>query len=261
MKKRTRLYAEGVHFSVLILITLTTKRAGGSMENFEDLGFSKVDYDRERRQGFPEVIYGEGKTVEQIEVIMAKLIEKHGKAMVTRVALEKGNRLMEVFPSARYDVISRILVYGKMEQWYAGEVMVLCAGTSDLFVAEEAAITAEWMGCKVSRLYDVGVAGIDRLLAYREEITKASVLIVVAGMEGALPSVVGGLVQRPVIAVPTSIGYGAHLQGLTPLLTMLSSCASGMSVVNIDNGFGAAYQAALILKLASEGISHETSLS
>lgn len=231
------------------------------MENFEDLGFSKVDYGREKRQGFPEVIYGEGKTSEQIEAIMVKLIEKHGKVMVTRVDKGKGERLMQAFPLAQYDQTSRILIYGKPAQCYGGEVMVLCAGTSDLFVAEEAAITAEWMGCKVKRLYDVGVAGIDRLLAYRDEITSASVLIVIAGMEGALPSVVGGLVQRPVIAVPTSVGYGAHLQGITPLLAMLSSCASGMSVVNIDNGFGAAYQAALILKLVSEGVNHETSIS
>ena len=231
------------------------------MENFEDLGFSKVDYDRETRQGFPEVIYGEGKTTEQIQLIMGKLIEKHGRVMVTRVDEVKGERLIEEFPLAQYDSVSRIVLYGTPTKQFGGEVMVLCAGTSDLFVAEEAAITAEWMGCKVKRLYDVGVAGIDRLLAYREEITAASVLIVVAGMEGALPSVVGGLVQRPVIAVPTSVGYGAHLQGITPLLAMLSSCASGMSVVNIDNGFGAAYQAALILKLASEGVHHENTIS
>jgi pyridinium-3,5-biscarboxylic acid mononucleotide synthase len=231
------------------------------VEKFEDLGFSKVDFDREKRTGYPEVIYGEGKTAVQIQQIMAKLIEKHGKVLVTRVDEEKGGTLIDAFPLAQYDSTSRILQYGVPERQYGGEVMVLCAGTSDLFVAEEAAITAEWMGCKVKRLYDVGVAGIDRLLAYREEITKASVLIVVAGMEGALPSVVGGMVRRPVIAVPTSVGYGAHLQGLTPLLTMLTSCASGMSVVNIDNGFGAAYQAALILKLASEGVQHEDTVS
>jgi pyridinium-3,5-biscarboxylic acid mononucleotide synthase len=231
------------------------------VEKFEDLGFSKVDFDREKRTGYPEVIYGEGKTAVQIQQIMTKLIEKHGKVLVTRVDEEKGGTLIDAFPLAQYDSTSRILQYGVPERQYGGEVMVLCAGTSDLFVAEEAAITAEWMGCKVKRLYDVGVAGIDRLLAYREEITKASVLIVVAGMEGALPSVVGGMVKRPVIAVPTSVGYGAHLQGLTPLLTMLTSCASGMSVVNIDNGFGAAYQAALILKLASEGVHHEDTVS
>lgn len=223
------------------------------MAGFEDLGFSKVDYDRAQRQGFPEVIYGEGKTVEQITAIMEKLIAKHNKVMVTRVNEAKGEALIAHFPTAKYDATARIVLYGEPTQIFGGEVMILCAGTSDLFVAEEAAITAQWMGCKVKKLYDVGVAGIDRLLAYREEITQASVLIVVAGMEGALPSVVGGLVQRPVIAVPTSIGYGAHQQGLTTLLAMVSSCASGMSVVNIDNGFGAAYQAALILKLATEG--------
>ncbi|MFE4353630.1 1-(5-phosphoribosyl)-5-amino-4-imidazole-carboxylate carboxylase [Peribacillus butanolivorans] len=231
------------------------------MEKFEDLGFSKVDIDRERRTGYPEVIYGEGKTAVQICLIMEKLIESHGKVMVTRLSEEKAALLLEKYPSAQYDAVSRILLYGSASRQYQGEIMVMCAGTSDLPVAEEAAVTAEWMGCKVKRLYDVGVAGIDRLLAYREEISNASVLIVVAGMEGALPSVVGGLVRRPVIAVPTSIGYGAHLQGLTPLLGMLTSCASGMSVVNIDNGFGAAYQAALILQLASEGVNHEDTLS
>ncbi|RSL33503.1 nickel pincer cofactor biosynthesis protein LarB [Salibacterium salarium] len=223
------------------------------MKEFEDLDFCKVDIDREKRTGYPEVIYGEGKSVENISQIMGKLIDHHGKVMVTRLSQEKADLLTKEYPLAAYDATSRILSYGGPERRYAGEVMVLCAGTSDLFVGEEAALTAEWMGCSVKRVYDVGVAGIDRLLAHREEITKASVLIVVAGMEGALPSVVGGMVRRPVIAVPTSVGYGAHLEGLTPLLSMLTSCASGMSVVNIDNGFGAAYQASLILQLASEG--------
>ncbi|MDN4524230.1 nickel pincer cofactor biosynthesis protein LarB [Fictibacillus fluitans] len=231
------------------------------MEKFEDLGFSKVDLDREKRTGYPEVIYGEGKTADQIKKIMETLIDNHGKAMVTRLAKEKAEVLLAVYPDAHYHDVSRILLYGPPREKYGGDVMVVAAGTSDLPVAEEAAITADWMGCKVNRVYDVGVAGIDRLLAYREDITKASVLIVVAGMEGALPSVIGGMVQRPVIAVPTSVGYGAHLQGLTPLLAMLTSCASGMSVVNIDNGFGAAYQAALILKLANEGVANETALS
>lgn len=231
------------------------------MKNFEDLGFSKVDIDRERRNGYPEVIYGEGKSTNQIRLIMDKLVQMHGKVMVTRLSEEKAGALIQDFPEATYDSVSRILLYGSCSRQYKGEVMVIAAGTSDLPVAEEAALTAEWMGCKVKRLYDVGVAGIDRLLAYREEITKASVLIVVAGMEGALPSVVGGLVRRPVIAVPTSIGYGAHLQGLTPLLAMLTSCASGMSVVNIDNGFGAAYQAALIMQLVSEEANNEYPVS
>lgn len=231
------------------------------MRNFEELGFSKVDTDRENRTGYPEVIYGEGKSVEQITQIMGRLIEHHAKVMVTRLSEEKATQLLETYPLAEYDATSSILFYGKPEQQYSGEVLVLCAGTSDLFVAEEAALTAEWMGCKVNRIYDVGVAGIDRLLAHRQEITKASVLIVVAGMEGALPSVVGGMVRRPVIAVPTSVGYGAHLEGLTPLLSMLTSCASGMSVVNIDNGFGAAYQAALILQLVAEEGKNETTIS
>lgn len=236
-------------------LTDTTKTSNGwdIMQKFEDLGFTKVDYDREQRNGFPEVIYGEGKTVEQISIILGRLIDVHGKAMVTRLSAGKAEVLLQDFPSAKYDEASRILIYGECEKKWLGKVMVLCAGTSDLPVAEEAAITAEWMGCDTERLYDVGVAGIDRLLAYREEITKASVLIVVAGMEGALSSVVSGMVKRPVIAVPTSVGYGAHFEGLTPLLGMLTSCASGMSVVNIDNGFGAAYQAALILQLATEG--------
>lgn len=223
------------------------------MKKFEDLGFSKVDIDREARTGFPEVIFGEGKTINQIQKIMAALIEAHGKVMVTRLEEKKATLLLEAFPFAHFDTASRILRYGSSSHQFPGEIMIMCAGTSDLPVAEEAAVTAEWMGCKVKRLYDVGVAGIDRLLAHRNDITKASVLIVVAGMEGALPSVVGGLVKRPVIAVPTSIGYGAHMQGVTPLLSMLTSCSSGVSVVNIDNGFGAAYQAALILKLVSEG--------
>ncbi|WP_037986041.1 nickel pincer cofactor biosynthesis protein LarB [Thalassobacillus devorans] len=231
------------------------------MKKFEDLGFCKVDTDREQRTGYPEVIYGEGKSADHISQIMSRLIDHHEKVMVTRLSKEKALSLQETFPQAKYDETSRILLYGEPTRRYPGEILVLCAGTSDLFVAEEAALTAEWMGCKVKRVYDVGVAGIDRLLAHREEITQASVLIVVAGMEGALPSVVGGMVKRPVIAVPTSVGYGAHMEGLTPLLSMLTSCASGMSVVNIDNGFGAAYQAALILQLASEEVEHEKPLS
>src|SRR5699024_7897597 len=146
-----------------------------------DIGFSKIDYDREDRQGFPEVIYGESKTVEQIQIICSKLIEKHGKAMITRVDKGKADVLLTVFPEGEYDTESRIFKYGNASQNFKGDIMVIAAGTSDLYAAEEAAITAEWMGCKVNRLYDVGVAGIDRLLSYREEITQASVLIVVAG--------------------------------------------------------------------------------
>lgn len=223
------------------------------MKTFEDLGYCKVDVDREKRTGFPEVIFGQGKSAAQIIGIFDRLLSHHGKAMVTRLDEQKAVDVMAAFPDARYDAMARILSQGGAQQRFGGEVMVLCAGTSDLPVAEEAAETAEWMGCRVTRRYDVGVAGIDRLLAYRDEVARATVLIVVAGMEGALPSVVGGLTGGPVIAVPTSVGYGAHFQGITPLLTMLTSCAAGVSVVNIDNGFGAAYQAALIMKLIHEG--------
>ncbi|GAA4726027.1 nickel pincer cofactor biosynthesis protein LarB [Brevibacillus fulvus] len=223
------------------------------MEKFEDLGFCKVDFDREKRTGYPEVIYGENKTVEQMIEIMSRLLYAHGKAMITRLSADKAEELLDVFPAAKYDAVARILTYGVADPVKFGKVLVVCAGTSDLPVAEEAVLTLEWMGCRVDRLYDVGVAGLDRLLAHKEAIQQASVLIVVAGMEGALASVVAGMVKRPVIAVPTSVGYGAHFAGITPLLAMLSSCASGMSVVNIDNGYGAACQAALILRLAAEG--------
>lgn len=216
------------------------------MMPFEDLGFSKVDLDRAERTGFPEVIFGQGKTPLQVREIFSRLMRAHGRAMATRVTLEMAQEVQEILPDAIYDPSSRLLTCGQPEQRFSGSVLVVSAGTSDLPVAEEAARTAEWMGCMVERVYDVGVAGIDRLLAYRNEIRQARVIIVVAGMEGALASVVGGLARCPVIAVPTSIGYGAHLQGLTPLLSMLTSCASGVTVVNIDNGFGAGYSAAVI---------------
>ncbi|MGF7045615.1 NCAIR mutase (PurE)-related protein [Paenibacillus sp. DS2015] len=222
------------------------------MSSFEDMGFCKLDTDREQRTGFPEVVFGAGKTTEQIIEIVARLIERHGRAMVTRVTSEVGAELMSHFPDAIYRDISQIFTYGTAERVFPGKVTVLSGGTSDMRVAEEAAITAEWMGCEVERIYDVGVAGIDRLLAYRENIQAANVVIVVAGMEGALVSVVGGLVRRPVIAVPTSVGYGCHFQGLTPLLAMMTSCAAGISVVNIDNGFGAGYNAAIIQQLVAE---------
>lgn len=240
------------------VFTLTSERL---MKTFDDLGFCKVDTDRETRTGFPEVIFCQGKTTAQIAAIFRRLLDHHGKAMATRLDAAGAQSLSVLFPEARYDAVSRIFSQGGAARRFNGEVLVLCAGTADVPVAEEAAQTAEWMGCRVGRRYDVGVAGIDRLLAYRDEVARAGVLIVVAGMEGALPSVVGGLTGSPVIAVPTSVGYGAHFQGLTPLLTMLTSCAAGVSVVNIDNGFGAAYQASLIMKLAHEGCRHAASLS
>ncbi|QQK78906.1 nickel pincer cofactor biosynthesis protein LarB [Salicibibacter cibi] len=223
------------------------------MTNFEDLGFSKVDYDREERTGFPEIVYGLSKTSEQLKKIVEKLVSNHNKTLVTRISKEKATDVMASVPGGDYCARSQTLVYGENEPLDEGYVLIACAGTSDLPVADEAARTCKWMGCRVKTLYDVGVAGIDRLLAHRELIQGASVVIVIAGMEGALASVVGGLVKRPVIAVPTSVGYGTNLEGLTPLLAMLNSCSSGMSVVNIDNGFGGAYQATLIMKLAVDG--------
>lgn len=222
------------------------------MRKFEDMGFCKVDLGREARTGHPEVIFGQGKTVRQVREIFGRLMKAHGRAMVTRATPEMADAVKADYPDAAYDPVSRLLSCGRAPCRYPGAVLVLCAGTADLPVAEEAAGTAEWMGCRVERIYDVGVAGIDRLLAYRDTLREANVLIVVAGMEGALPSVVGGMVRRPVIAVPTSVGYGAHLQGLTPLLSMLTSCAAGMTVVNIDNGFGAGYAAAKIQQLVVE---------
>ncbi len=222
------------------------------MKEFEDLGFSKVDIGREARIGYPEVIFGQGKTVPQVRAIFQRLMQAHGRAMVTRATQEMADAVQADFSAAVYDPVSRLLTCGQSARKFPGKVLVLCAGTADLPVAEEAAGTAAWMGCQVERIYDVGVAGIDRLLAYREKLREARVVIVVAGMEGALASVVGGMVRRPVIAVPTSVGYGAHFQGLAPLLSMLSSCAAGVTVVNIDNGFGAGYSAAMIQQLVME---------
>ena len=222
------------------------------MSGFEELGFCKLDVDREGRTGHPEVVFGLGKTVEQVEVIFSKLVDIHGRALVTRATKEMASRVIGNHSEAQFDEASRLIRLGQSSLKMPGKVAVLTGGTSDIPVAEEAAGTAEWMGCEVDRIYDVGVAGIDRLLAHKERIREASVVIVVAGMEGALVSVVGGLVRRPVIAVPTSVGYGANLQGITTMLAMMTSCASGVTVVNIDNGFGAGYQAAIILQLVAE---------
>lgn len=224
-------------------------------KQFTDIGFSKVDIDREFRNGFPEVIFGQGKKPEHAAAIFATLAKQHGRALATRVSPEMAEAIVAVMDGQQpleYHEAARIVRFGTAPHMYPGTVTVLCAGTADLPVAEEAALTAEWLGCQVERIVDVGVAGIHRLLAKEEQLRNASVLIVVAGMEGALPSVVGGLVNRPVIAVPTSVGYGSHLQGLTPLLAMLTSCAAGISVVNIDNGFGAAVSAAAIQRLVWE---------
>ncbi|MGO4886656.1 nickel pincer cofactor biosynthesis protein LarB [Anaerobacillus sp. MEB173] len=233
---------------------LSPSEAYDSLKGYEDLGYVKIDHHRTKRKGFPEVIYGEGKTTEQMIGIFTHLIEKHDTVLATRIDGEKGQAVMEAIPDVRYDLVSRTLLYRKTEQkpLHSRPIGILCAGTTDLPVAEEAAITARAMGNEVKRFYDVGVAGIHRLFDQLEDIKSCSVLIVIAGMEGALPSVVGGLVNQPIIAVPTSVGYGANFQGLAPLLTMLNSCASGVSVVNIDNGFGAAYSASLINRVGLE---------
>lgn len=232
---------------------MSIELAKKQLSSFEDLGFAKVDHHRKKRQGFPEVIYGEGKTALQILSIIKAIQARQDSILITRVNEEKANAILEKHPELIYhstaSVVSSSVDYVAMEKKEA-YIVVLAAGTSDLAVAEEAAVTAEVLGCRVKRIYDVGVAGIHRLLHHAGEIQQAVASVVVAGMEGALPSVVGGLVAHPVIAVPTSVGYGANFQGLSALLTMLNSCASGISVVNIDNGFGGGYNAALIYKLA-----------
>ncbi|HTM07230.1 MAG TPA: nickel pincer cofactor biosynthesis protein LarB [Verrucomicrobiae bacterium] len=215
---------------------------------FEDLGFAKVDHHRPLRQGFPEVILGEGKTAGQIASIARALRRRRANVLITRLAPEKMTALKRMLKGLRCHEQARaaswldrpIRIVGR------GTVLVVCAGTSDIPVAEEAAVTAETMANRVERLYDVGVAGLHRLLENRDKLFSAAVLIVVAGMEGALPSVVAGLVDKPVIAVPTSVGYGASFHGLAALLGMLNSCAGGVTVVNIDNGFGAGFAASLI---------------
>ena len=217
---------------------------------FEDLGFAKVDHHRNIRNGCPEVIFSQGKTIEQIKKIIEKLMDKDNNIMATRAGKEVYEGILEVTDDVVYYELARIVVIKKRHILKSLKtIAVVSAGTSDIPVAEEAAVTAEIMGNSVQRIYDVGVAGIHRLLANMNTLEKANVLIVVAGMEGALASVVGGLVDKPVIAVPTSVGYGASFGGLSALLTMLNSCASGVGVVNIDNGFGAGYLAATINRL------------
>ena len=216
------------------------------LEPFEDLGFAKVDLHREVRQGVPEVIYGEGKTAEQIVSIARVMLDRGvSGVMVTRLDAGKAEEVSGTI-GLDYDPRSRIGVIGERTSERVGYITVITAGTSDIPVAEEAAVTAELLGNNVVRVYDAGVAGIHRLLSHSEDIMRSRAIVAVAGMEGALASVVGGLADCPVIAVPTSVGYGASFGGLSALLTMLNSCASGVSVVNIDNGFGAGYMASMI---------------
>ncbi len=219
---------------------------------FEDLSEAVVDHHRGLRCGFPEVIYGAGKTIDQVRQIFASLAAGGGPVLVTRAEPDLAAALLREFPDAQHNQAARTVAWRPLPpDDGAGFIAVVAAGTSDLPVAEEARVTAETMGSPVRTIYDVGVAGLHRLLGRVEDLQSANALVVVAGMEGALPSVVGGLVSRPVIAVPTSVGYGANLGGITALLGMLTSCASGVSVVNIDNGFGAGYQASLIHRLAA----------
>jgi len=220
-----------------------------------DLGFAQVDTHRALRKGFAEVIYGAGKTGPQIVKIATAILSREDRVLITRITPEHAALVRKKFKSAVLHSEARcVTIEKKPFAKRPGTIAVVCAGTSDLPVAEEAVVTAEIMGNTVERIYDVGVAGLHRLLNKLEQIRKAHVVIVVAGMEGALPSVVAGLVSRPLIAVPTSVGYGANFSGLTPLLSMLNSCGSGVTVVNIDNGFGAAYAASQINSLCAERI-------
>ncbi len=215
---------------------------------FEDLDFACIDHHRSLRKGLSEVIFGEGKEVSDILAIMENMLGQEERVLVTRLSSDKAEAILSCFPESIYHERSRLLtlIKRKLEVSCRGTIMVMSAGTSDIPVAEEAAVTAEFMGNPVDTVYDVGVSGIHRLLAHRERMMNASVIVVAAGMEGALPSVVGGLIDKPVIAVPTSIGYGASFGGIAALLGMLNSCASGVTVVNIDNGFGAGYAASVI---------------
>ena len=226
-----------------------------SRKSYESVGdFAKIDHARTQRTGFPEVIWGKDKTAEQIVEIMRVMEGRHPVVMATRVDTEKYQAIRAELPHAAYFELARICAILPLDPILTrpGKLSILTAGTADLPVAEEAAVTAELCGFKVTRLWDVGVAGIHRLLSNQHVIDESDVLIVAAGMEGALPSVVAGLADCPVIAVPTSIGYGASFQGLAPLLTMLNSCATGIGVVNIDNGFGAAILAGQILRAAAK---------
>lgn len=219
---------------------------------YEDLGFARPDLHRPLRKGFPEVIFGEGKTPQQVATIAQRLAAGTDRLLITRATPAQFQAVQAVFPDAQWHETARAISLDRRQHTaLLPGVVVLCAGTSDVPVAEEAALTASLMDCQVERFYDVGVAGIHRLLDVLPALQQARALVVVAGMEGALPSVVGGLVQAPVIAVPTSVGYGASFRGLAALLAMLNSCAPGVAVVNIDNGFGAGYLAALIVRTSA----------
>jgi hypothetical protein len=216
---------------------------------FEELGYAKLDTHRKLRSGFAEVIFCSGKSDEHLLNIFGKLYEEDGEVFGTRASKEQYEMLRKVYPEVSYDPLSRIIKIEKEGKKRIGKIAVCSAGTADLFVAEEAAQTAEYFGTYVERIYDVGVSGIHRLFSRLDEIQSANCVVAVAGMEGALASVIGGLVDKPVIAVPTSVGYGASFHGVSALLTMINSCANGIAVVNIDNGYGAGYMATQINRL------------
>ena len=232
--------------------TLSLDQAEQALKDlpYEDMGYEKLDHHRALRSGFPETVFCQGKADEHLIRIYEHLLDKNGAVLGTRATAHQFEIVKEVIPDVQYDPISRILKVERTPRPKKGCVAICSAGTADIPVAEEAAQTAEFFGTHVERIYDVGVAGIHRLLAQRDRIRQANCVVAVAGMEGALATVIGGLVENPVIAVPTSVGYGASFGGLSALLTMLNSCANGVSVVNIDNGYGAAYLASQINRLA-----------
>jgi len=220
-----------------------------------DLGFARVDIDRHKRCGLPEVIYCPGKTGRQITGIMTAMVKAKQDILATRASAEQYKKVKRAHPKAKYNEPARtITLMPKRPAQIPGTIVIVCAGTSDIPVAEEAAVTAEFMGARVERIYDAGVAGLHRIFKHIPTLRKSSALVVVAGMEGALPSVIGGLIDRPIIAVPTSVGYGTNLQGFAPLLAMLNSCVPGITVVNIDNGFSAGVAAVMI---ARTGVRHQ----
>lgn len=232
--------------------TLTVEEAKALLcqDSFEEMGYAKLDMDRKARTGFAEVVFCSGKADSHLLQIYGRIYQKEGEVLGTRASAEQYRLVKEEFPQVQYDPISRILKIEKGDKVRTGKIAVCTAGTADIPVAEEAAQTAEFFGTSVERVYDVGVSGLHRLLSRLEVIRQANCVVAVAGMEGALASVIGGLVEKPVIAVPTSVGYGANMHGLSALLTMINSCANGIAVVNIDNGYGAGYMATQINRLA-----------
>lgn len=232
--------------------TLKIEEAEGLLKDlpYEELGYAKLDHHRKLRSGFGETVFCQGKPDDYLVGIYQKFYERDGEVFGTRASKEQAALVQAAVPQVTYDPISRILKAEQPDKKLTGYIAVCTGGTADIPVAEEAAQTAEYFGCKVDRIYDVGVAGIHRLLAQRERLNQANCIVAVAGMEGALGTVIGGLVDVPVVAVPTSIGYGASFHGLSALLTMLNSCANGISVVNIDNGYGAGYLATQINRMA-----------